>query len=147
MKRLLTTLLTVTFIMFGLGIADLEAQDMEDDKTTYWYVSEWKIPPQKLDSLRTLIDKSKSVYEKAIEEGPLLEHMELIHDTGGTFTYVRMMKYPSWEAINEGPGFGKVAEEAMPDSSKRQKIINGFQWILNGASHKDNIYTEATHSK
>lgn len=146
MKQLIIYILTFSFV-FAWGVSDVQGQDQEDKETSYWYVSEYKIPQQKMDSLRTLIDKSDPVYQMAMDEGNVLEYKEFFHHTGGEYNFVRMIKYPSWKAIDEGPGFGEVAEDAMPDSTKRQEIVDGFEWVFEGVAHKDNIYEEVTDVK
>ena len=141
MKRLITYLLMLSFMVFACGVSDILGQDQEDEDTPYWYVAEYQIPPQKMDSLRTLAKKSDPVYEMAIDEGYILDYKELFHHTGGEYNFVRMIKYPSWSVIEEGPELGEVAEDAMPDKSKRQEIMKGFEWVFKGVQHKDNIYT------
>ncbi|GEM_PF-7023372 len=67
----------------------------------------------------------------------------LIHDTGGTFNVVRMVKYPDWASIKESPSLEKAAKKVFSDEEKMNKIQEAYQWIYEGAPHKDNIYTES----
>lgn len=144
MKEIIICILA--FMFFGLtwGISDVQGQDQENEETPYWYVSEYKIPFEKADSLRTLNEMATPVYRKAIDEGYILDYKVFFHHTGGEYNVVMLTKYPSWDAIGEGQGFDKVDREAIPDSTRRQKIIDGFNWVFEGTSHRDNIYTEVT---
>ena len=78
--------------------------------------------------------------------GGLLDYKVLIHHTGDEFSVVTMSKFPSWDAINKGAGWGAAFKIIEPDKNERQKISDSWNWVFEGASHIDNIYTEATHT-
>ncbi|MDZ7692140.1 MAG: hypothetical protein U5K69_13580 [Balneolaceae bacterium] len=144
MEKIIICILTVAFFGLTWGTSDVQGQDQENEETPYWYVSEYKIPFAKVDSLRTLNEMANPVYQKAIDEGYILDYKVFIHHTGGEYSVVLLTQYPSWDAIGEGRRFDEVDQIAIPDSVKRQKIIDGFNWVYEGAAHRDNIYTEVT---
>lgn len=123
----------------------LDGQEMEEEEQqAYWHVAAFQVPWDRVDSLQTLVDQTQPVVERAIENGRLLDFKILIHDMADEYNVIEMRKYPSWAAIEEGPGFGEASEQVF-DEATNEAINAGFEWVYEGASaHKDLIYTEAT---
>ena len=124
----------------------LMAQEMEEEgePQAYWHVQLYQIPWERVDSLQTLERKySDAFIEKAKEVGTILDHKILIHNMGDEYNVVEMTKYPSWAAIQEGPGWGQFAEELF-DEETLEAIMDGYNYVYEGHNaHKDLIYTEA----
>lgn len=125
----------------------LVAQQMEqeEEQQAYWHVQLYQIPWERVDSLQSLTEQyTDQVVAGAKEAGSILDFKLLIHNMGDEYNVVEMTKYPSWAAIQEGRGFGPVAEELW-DEEQREAIMDGFAWVYEGnPAHKDYIYTEAT---
>jgi hypothetical protein len=121
------------------------AQEEKSQETPYWYVLSFKIPWAKVDSLEKLVKKyTFPIVAELKKTGSLLDYRVFIHHTGGEYNLVILEKYPSWAAINV-EGIWKTAFEAIePDKSKRDEVNASFDWIFEGAVHKDNIYRELT---
>lgn len=123
----------------------LVGQEMEEEEQqAYWHVAAFQVPWDRVDSLQTLIDRTQPVVERAIENGRLLDLKILIHNMADEYNVIEMRKYPSWAAIEEGPGLQEASEQVF-DEATNEAINAGFEWVYDGASaHKDLIYTEAT---
>ena len=78
--------------------------------------------------------------------GDLLDYKVLIHHTGDEYNVVIMSKYPSWEAIDKSGIWGAAYKIIEPDKEKRKNVYDLFNWVFEGVTHIDNIYTEATHT-
>lgn len=144
--RALRWSLPVTVVLVLLSSQGLVAQEMEQEgeAQAYWHVQLYQIPWERVDSLRTLVDRTQPVVDDAIENGAILDFKILIHEMGDEYNVVEMTKYPSWAAIQEDRGFGEAAEEVF-DEATDEAIMDGFDWVYEGsAAHKDYIYTEAT---
>ena len=121
-------------------------QDQEGQaaQAPYWYTSYYKIPWAKVDSLRK-IDAiySGRMVEEAKRRGNVLDYKVLVHHTGGDYNVVIMTKYPSWQAIETGAGWGQIFEVVEPDSARRSAVNEAMQWIYENADfHRDEIYME-----
>ncbi len=123
----------------------LLAQEEKKQETAYWYVSSYKVPWARVDSLEKLEKKYGSlVSAEAKKTGGILEYHMLRHQYGDEYNIVIMTKYPSWAAVNESGIFRKAFETIEPDKAKRDEVNAGYNWVFEGTVHKDNIYTEIT---
>ena len=123
----------------------LFAQEEKSQETPYWYVSSFKVPWAKVDSLEKLVKKyTVPIVAEAKKTGSILEYHIFRHHTGGEYNIVILEKYPSWAALNVSGVFRKAFETIEPDKSKRDEINAGFNWIYEATVHKDNIYIEMT---
>ena len=142
MKKSLIIILVVFFIP-----KIIIAQDEQKEDLAYWYVSSIKVPWNKIDSLQKMVKKyTIPIVEEAKKTGKLLDYLLLIHHTGDEYNVVMMRKFPSWDAINDGGGMQAAMEKLFPDKEERDRINAGFQWILSGYQHIDNIYIDAMHT-
>lgn len=123
---------------------NLKAQEKKD--VHYWYVSSYKIPWSKIDSLNKFVKKyTIPVVEEAKKQGYILDYNLLIHHTGDEYNVVIMNKYSSWEEMGKGNRFNKVMEKLYPDNAKRDSINSKIRWIFENPVHIDNIYRDAMH--
>ena len=119
----------------------------QEKETPYWYVSSYKVPWAKTDSLKTLVTMyTNPIVAQAKKMGRILDYHLLIHHTGGEYNVVIMVKYPSWTAIGKGAGFADAFKVIESNEAKRNAAIGSFNWVFEGSGsvHMDNIYTEAT---
>lgn len=138
-KRLVATVLIMAFCMFQYN-----ATAQEDEKTPYWYVTYHKLQWNRVDSLQKLAAKyTKLIVAQAKKNGTILDYNFLIHHTGSDSNVVIMIKYPSWDAIDKGAGFGKAFKEIEPDEEKRKEIGKAYNWCFEGSTHTDTIYGDA----
>jgi hypothetical protein len=123
---------------------DGAAQVGEEQQQAYWYVSHFKIPFAKVDSLVSL-EKSYSPRIRAgltSEQSGMLDRKVLIHDTGNEWTVVIMTKHPSWASIRAEPPVNMM-QHVFRDEAERGRIQAAFNWVFEGAEHWDAIYREA----
>lgn len=137
--------LAIGFVLVASHGLAAQEMEQEEEEQAYWHVQLYQIPWERVDSLQTLTERyTDQVVAGAKEAGSILDFKVLIHNMGDEYNVVEMTKYPSWAAIEEGRGFGAVAEELW-DEEQREAIIDGFSWVYEGNNaHKDLIYTEAT---
>lgn len=137
--------LAIGLVLFASQALVAQEMEQEEEEQAYWHVQLYQIPWDRVDSLRTLSTMyTDQVVAGAKEAGSILDFKILIHEMADEYNVVEMTKYPSWDAIREGRGFGAVAEELW-DEAQREAITDGFNWVYEGsAAHKDLIYTEAT---
>ena len=134
-------------VFAGLLLAmptDVRAQDgdeTEEAEPAWIYMSSWKIPFSRVDSLSKLV-KLYPIPEKAIENGALLDYHMIVHHTGNEYNMVIVSVYESWESMGEGNGFGAAFRELEPDEDRRAEFNAGLQWVFSDAEHVDNIYRE-----
>ena len=144
--RTLRCSLSVVVALVLVTSHGLSAQEMaaEEEEQAYWHVQLYQIPWERVDSLRALESQYSDVFvEKAKEAGTILDYRLLIHEMGDEYNVVEMTKYPSWAAIQEGPGWGRIAEELF-DEETREAINAGYSYVYEGhGAHRDLIYTEA----
>lgn len=137
-----------TFIAIAiLGLSALgsrvEAQQPAGDAPIWWYVSTYKIPFERIDSLRSLIRIYElPVVEEAKRGGNLIERHYLVHDTGDEWNFVIVSKWRSWAAIRGDTTISAARRRLMPDSANRAAVGRLFNWAFGPAEHRDNIYTE-----
>ena len=142
MKSIKISISAFLLVAFCLFQSNVIAQ--ESEQTPYWYVTYQKVQWSRVDSLQKLITKyTVPIVAQAKKNGSILDFKILIHHTGSANNVVRMIKYPSWAAINEGPGFQKAFEEIEPDKAKRDAANESFSWVFEGSTHTDTIYTDA----
>jgi len=142
MKKLL---IIVVFSM--LMPVSLIAQEEQKDDVPYWYVASHKIPWDRVDSLRKMVKKyTVPIVAESKKSGRILDYNLLIHHTGDEYNVVIMIKYPSWAAMGEGPGFMTAFKALVPEKEKQDEIMAAFMWIYDGYIHKDNIYVDGMHN-
>jgi hypothetical protein len=111
---------------------------------TYVTTTAWRVPFERLDTLRQLIKETRPVLAAAKRLGGIVDNVWLIHAWGGEFTAVNMTTWRSWAAITDTMvGFDAASRKAIPDSVARKKIDDRFAWVFQGLSHMDNIYVRA----
>jgi len=121
---------------------DARAQDgdeAEAPEAAWIYISSYKIPWSRVDSL-TKLNKLYPVVAKAKENGTVLDFHMLVHDTGDEYNVVIVNVYESWESMGEGNGFGAAFEELEPDADRRAEVNAGYGWVFADTEHMDNIY-------
>jgi hypothetical protein len=142
-----TAMKSLSFILLFTMLAPvfLFAQEEEKEEVPYWYVMSYKLPWSKMDSMQSLIKKyTLPTVAEAKKEGKVLDYKVFIHHTGDEYNVLIMTKYPSWDAIDDGPGFREAFETLFPDEEEQKDVYGAFQWIFEGMEHFDNIYTELT---
>ena len=98
-----------------------------------------------MDSLEKLVKKyTVPIVAEAKKRGTIVDYKLLVHNTGDEYNVVIMTNYSSWVAMGEGACFDVAFESIEPDKSKRDRVNAAFDWIFEGAVHKDNIYRELT---
>lgn len=119
------------------------AQEQETP-SPFWYVSEYKVPWVKVDSLNSLLRADEELVQEALSRGNFLESKVLIHHTGDEHNLVFMVKYPTWEAIEADPGLGAIAAETWGEDRARARN-DAWDWIFEttGGAHRDQIFIEA----
>ena len=76
--------------------------------------------------------------------GGILDDQWLIHSWGGEYTVLQVTTWKSWAAITDTmTGFDAATRKAFPDSIARKKLNDRFEWVFQGVTHVDNIYTKA----
>lgn len=135
--------LTILFIMiaaFVMGIPTAILGQDEETQDPWVYVSEFKVPAQRLDSLTTMLKKAKEYkwVETAKSMGFILDQWILIHHTGDEWTVRIENVYPSWSAVYNPGWQGKVSEAAYGDDL--EVFTAAFTWIFAGVPHRDSIY-------
>jgi hypothetical protein len=137
---------TLLFVLMVLFLAStVQAQGTQTKDQAYWYVSSYKVAWSKVDSLKTLVKMyTGAMIAQAKKMGRILDYRLLTHHTGGEYNVIIMVKYPSWEAMGKGAGFGEAYKAIEPDAAKRKAVWDTFNWVFENPVHVDNIYTEAT---
>jgi hypothetical protein len=130
----------------ALGQETNERRSLYDDAGHYVYVSYFKIPWAKVDSLIQLQNIWNAVTGKGRELGCFVDREFLIHQTGTEYNVVFKTYYKDWASINEGCG-GRAFRAAVPDSAQRTAINAGNQWVFDGVEHRDVIYWEPYPNK
>jgi hypothetical protein len=111
---------------------------------TYVTTTAWRVPFERLDTLRQLLKETRPVLAAAKRLGGIVDNVWLIHAWGGDFTAVNMTTWKSWAAITDTTvGFDAATKRAIPDSAARKKIDDRFAWVFQGLTHMDNIYVKA----
>ena len=119
MKKSLIIIFLVLFIP-----SFLMAQEEEKKDVPYWYVMSFKVPWDRIDSLKNMVKQyTIPVVAEAKKSGKILDYNLLIHHTGDEYNVVIMTKFPSWSAIGEGAGFGAAMEIVIPDKEDRDKMF------------------------
>jgi hypothetical protein len=114
------------------------------DAQSYVSTTAWRIPFSRIDSLKKLIKTTKAVEVEAKRRGGILDHMWLIHAWGNEYTAVEVTTWKSWAAIEDTTlDIGAAERKVYPDSLQRKRIDDGFNWVIEGLSHEDNIYRKA----
>ena len=139
-----TLCLTLLAAIALTGVPDGLAAQQETDSPV-WYVSHYKVPWARVDSLVTLEQQyAQRVREELTpEQTGILDRKVLIHDTGTEWNVVIMTKYPSWAAVREEPPVNAM-ETLWPDEEERERIQAAFNWVYEGTEHRDAIYREAS---
>ena len=147
MSSLTTLIPRVGFILALAGLllavpTDVRAQDgdeAEEAEAPWVYISAYKIPWSRVDSL-TKLNKLYPVVAKAMENGTILEYHMIVHHTGDEFNVLIVRVFESWESMGEGSGFGAAFEELEPDEARREEVNAGYSWVFADTEHRDNIY-------
>jgi hypothetical protein len=135
--------IAIAILVFSALGSRAEAQQPVRDTLVYWYVSAFKIPFERIDSLRTLIRIYEfPVVEEAKRAGQLIERNYLVHDTGDEWNFVIVTKWRSWAAIRSDTSIAAARVRLMPDSANRAAVGRLFNWAFGPAEHRDNIYVE-----
>ncbi len=125
---------------------DVRAQDgdeMEEAEAPWIYISSYKIPWSRVDSLTKLV-ALYPVPDKAMENGTVMDYHMIVHHTGDEYNIVIVNVYESWESMGESNGFGAAFEDLEPDEERRAEVNAGFNWVFADTEHHDNIYREMT---
>jgi hypothetical protein len=137
------TFIAIAILAVSAVESRVEAQQQPRDTLVYWYVSAFKIPFDRIDSLRTLIRIYElPVVEEAKRGGQLIERNYLVHDTGDEWNFVIVTKWRSWAAIRSDTSIAAARVRLMPDSANRAAVGRLFNWAFGPAEHRDNIYVE-----
>jgi hypothetical protein len=132
----------LALLVFWPGAA--RGQEQQPAQQPYWVVSYYEVPWARVDSLVKLYRQHRiPVVEEAKRAGTILDYRILIHHFGSEENVVIMEKYPSWEAIDRGTGFGEAARRLGRDEEAQRQISEGFDWVFEGVPHRDEIYAEA----
>jgi len=116
-----------------------DGDEAEAPEAPWIYISSYKIPWSRVDSL-TKLNKLYPVVAKAIENGTVLDHHTIVHHTGDEYNVVIVNVFESWEAMDAGNGFGAAFEELEPDAERRAEVNAGYGWVFADTDHRDNIY-------
>ena len=125
----------------------LRAQDSAD-ANAYWYVMTWRLDSfDKLDSLRTQVDRyqSRIIEANRQQNRAVQDEKVLFHHTGdaGAFNVIIMQKYASWDAIDEeGLASDEILETVIADETERQQFRDTQDWMFQGGQHSDHIMIE-----
>ena len=104
----------------------------------------FKVSWNKIDSLKNMAKKyTIKVVDEAKKSGKILDYNFLMQHTGDEYNVVIMTKFPSWDAMGDGDGFGAAMEIVIPDKEERDRAVEGWQWVFDGYQHIDNIYIDA----
>ena len=125
---------------------DVRAQDgdeMEEAEAPWIYISSYKIPWSRVDSLTKLV-ALYPVPDKAMENGTVMDYHMIVHHTGDEYNIVIVNVYESWDSMGEGNGFSAAFEDLEPDAERRAEVTAGFNWVFADTEHHDNIYREMT---
>ena len=145
MKTSKTIIFAVLLAVLFSAQSTVLAQEEKSQETPYWYVSSYKVPWAKVDSLEKLVKQyTVQIVAEAKKQGSILDYRIFRHHTGGEYNIVILEKLPSWAAINVSGIYRKAFEAIEPDKSKRDEVNAGFNWVFEGTVHNDNIYTEMT---
>lgn len=137
------TLIALAVLGLSASGSSVEAQQPGRDTLVYWYVSAFKIPFERIDSLRSLIRTYEfPVVEEAKRAGQLIERNYLVHDTGDEWNFVIVTKWRSWAAIRSDTSVAAARRRLMPDSANRAAVGRLFNWAFGPAEHRDNVYVE-----
>jgi hypothetical protein len=72
----------------------------------------------------------------------------LIHHTGTERNVVFMTYFANWDDMTPGDDCEDRAFQAVvPDSTQRETMNEGFNWVFEDATHRDIIYWEAYPNK
>ena len=135
----------IVVVLLCLIAFPIQAQDKEKKETPYWYVSHFKIPWAKIDSLYKFEKEyTPAIVEEAKKQGTILDYKMLLHHTGDEYNVVVMTKLPSWCSI-EGTAWGwwtATYKTIEKDKKKIEKVLKARNWMFDGLIHKDLIYGE-----
>ena len=111
---------------------------------TFVTTTAYRVPFERVDTLRQLLKESRPVIAQAKRLGGILDDQWLIHSWGGEYTVLQVTTWKSWAAITDTTtGFDAATRKAFPDSIARKKVNDRFGWVFQGVSHVDNIYIKA----
>ncbi len=141
---MIRTLSLTILAAIALTTVPAEATAQEPSESPYWYLSHYKVPWAKVDSLVALEQRYAPMVREELtpEQTGILDRKLLIHDTGNEWNVVIMTKYVSWAAIREDPAVN-IMEAVWPDEAERQRIQAAYNWVYEGAEHWDAIYRES----
>ena len=144
MKHVFARVALIT-VFAGLLLAmptEVRAQDgdeAEEPEAPWVYMSSYKIPWSRVDSL-TKLNKLYPIVAKAIENGTILDYHMIVHHTGNEYNVVIVRIEESWEQMGDGGGFGAAFRELEPDEDRRAEVTAGYDWVFADTEHVDNIY-------
>ena len=111
---------------------------------TFVTTTAYRVPFERVDTLRQLLKESRPVIAQAKRLGGILDDQWLIHSWGGEYTVLQVTTWKSWAAITDTTtGFDAAQRKAFPDSVTRKKLNDRFEWVFQGVTHVDNIYVKA----
>jgi hypothetical protein len=116
-----------------------DGDEAEEAEAPWIYISAYKIPWSRVDSL-TKLNKLYPVVAKAKENGTILDYHMTVHHTGDEYNILIVTVFESWESMGDGRGFGDAFRELEPDEARRAEVNAGYQWVFADTKHKDNIY-------
>ena len=113
------------------------------------YVSQYKINPQRVDSLAALVNAYDVGWHGYVAENVEgYERHWMRHDTGNEFNFLIATVYPSWDMVDDMP-----YEELFPEfvasmgmtvaEAEAMGVQERFQWAFEGAEHIDQIWRPA----
>jgi hypothetical protein len=129
----------VLVISYSLALSAGSAPTAEAQQ--YVTTTAFRVPFDRMDSLRQLLKATKAVDQEAKRRGGVIDNVWLIHVWGGEQNVFNMTTWKSWAAIQDTLlGFGAATRKVFPDSAQRKRINDAFQWVFEGQPHEDNIY-------
>ncbi len=108
---------------------------------TYVTTTAHRLPPERLDSLRALIQVGKPAVEAAKRRGGIADVYWLIHAWGGEYNAIEVITWTSWAAVGD-PTLNVEGSypTVYPDPEQRKRVEAAWSWVFAGVHHEDNIY-------
>jgi hypothetical protein len=142
------------FLLAGLLLAlHAPSPAVAQDGDPVLYVTQYKINPQRLDSLTTLVAEYDIPWHDFVAD-----HVEgyqrwyFVHDTGTEHNFMIATMYPDWDMVrgDEIPYDDLFVEFAasmgmtMEDAEVLQGVQEKFEWAYEGSEHFDQIWRPIT---
>jgi hypothetical protein len=101
----------------------------------------YRVPAERLDSLRSLIRALKPAIAEAKRKGGVLDEFWLLHVWGDEYNAVEVITWASWGVVGDTTlSVESTYPKLYPDPAERRRVIEGWNWVFAGVPHRDNIY-------